>query len=112
MCVREKRNIFFLVDGSGSVSTTTFENFKKFMSLVVESFDIGPNTTHVGLLQYSSKSHTGLEFYFTEYQTAGELTDAISKVEFHYGAYTFGGYAMDLAQQVKNSDLTLPRRSS
>ncbi|XP_046839549.1 contactin-5-like [Xenia sp. Carnegie-2017] len=102
LCVREKRNIFFLVDGSGSVSTTTFENFKKFMSLVVESFDIGPNTTHVGLLQYSSKSHTGLEFYFTEYQTAGELTDAISKVEFHYGAYTFGGYAMDLAQQIMN----------
>lgn len=90
----------FLVDGSGSVPKATFEEFKRFMKLLVEKFDIGPNTTHVGVLQYSSKPKTGLEFYFTEHQTLDAVQNAISEVVYHYGAYTFGGYAMDLAQQV------------
>ena len=91
----------FLVDGSGSVPPATFQEFKKFMSLLVEKFDIGPATTHVGVLQYSSKPRTGLEFHFTEHQTLSAVQEAISKVKYHYGAYTFGGYAMNLAQQVK-----------
>lgn len=72
------------------------------MSLLVEKFDISPNTTHVGVLQYSTKHATGLEFHFTEYQSLSEVQEAISKVEYHYGAYTFGGHAMELAQQVCN----------
>ncbi|CAB3995531.1 contactin-5 isoform X1 [Paramuricea clavata] len=101
-CMVAKRNIMFLVDGSGSVPVATFGEFKKFMSLLVEKFDIGQNTTHVGVLQYSTKPRTGLEFYFTEHQTLAAVQNAISKVRYHYGAYTFGGYAMNLAQQIMN----------
>ena len=90
----------FLVDGSGSVPPATFQEFKQFMVRLVKKFDIGPNTTHVGLLQYSSKPQTGLEFHFREHQTELAVVNAINEVEYHYGAYTFGGYAMDLAQQV------------
>ena len=90
----------FLVDGSGSVPPGTFREFKEFMIRLVKKFDIGPNTTHVGLLQYSSKPRTGLEFHFSEHQTELAVVNAINEVQYHYGAYTFGGYAMNLAQQV------------
>ncbi|XP_028410884.1 contactin-5-like [Dendronephthya gigantea] len=101
-CGVSKMNLMFLVDGSGSVPLATFEEFKKFMALLVEKFDIGPDTTHVGVLQYSSEPRTGLEFHFSEHQTLAAVKDAISKVKYHYGAYTFGGYAMRLAQQIIN----------
>ena len=101
-CTLAKRNLMFLVDGSGSVPPATFREFKKFMSLLVGKFDVSPDTTHVGVLQYSSKPKTGLEFHFSEHQTLSAVQDAISKVKYHYGAYTFGGYAMNLAQQIMN----------
>lgn len=93
----------FLVDGSGSVPPSAFREFKRFMRLLVKKFVVGPEATHVGVLQYSSKVRTGPEFAIGEHQTMKAVQDAISRVRYHYGAYTFGGYAMRMAKELMDN---------
>ena len=99
-CNITKMNVLFLVDGSGSVTSSTFREFKTFMKLLVMKFTVGRDATDVGVLQYSSKDITGLEFAPGEYQTIEAIQNAISKVKYHYGAYTYAGYAMGKAKEV------------
>lgn len=100
-CNISKLNIMFLVDGSGSVPVSTFREFKQFMQLLVKRFTIGPNDTHIGALQYCSKPGTALEFELGKHQTAEAVQEAISKIIYHYGAYTFAGNAMRIAKEVR-----------
>ena len=44
----------FVVDSSRSVRPVEFEKVKVFLSQVIESLDVGPNATRVGLVNYAS----------------------------------------------------------
>ncbi|XP_035659266.1 uncharacterized protein LOC118404302 [Branchiostoma floridae] len=46
-------DLFFVLDGSGSVSSAEFSQMKTFAANVVNTFDISPTTTRIGAVQYS-----------------------------------------------------------
>nr|XP_020444257.1 matrilin-4 isoform X3 [Monopterus albus] len=62
-------DLVFLIDSSRSVRPYEFETMRKFMIDILDTLDIGPNTTRVGVVQYSSqvrsefslKTHTRLD---------------------------------------------------
>ncbi|XP_027057449.1 collagen alpha-1(XII) chain-like isoform X1 [Pocillopora damicornis] len=64
-CVPECRkaaDIAFIVDSSGSIGKTNWERTKRFLKRMVSKLDIGPSTTHVAVITYSTNPETVLRF--------------------------------------------------
>ncbi|XP_068171504.1 matrilin-4 [Antennarius striatus] len=73
-------DLVLLIDGSKSVRPQNFELVKKFVNQVVDSLDVSPQGTRVGLVQYSSRVRT--EFSLNMYHTADEIKAAVMKVQY------------------------------
>uniref|UniRef100_A0A8D0MQE5 Collagen alpha-5(VI) chain n=1 Tax=Sus scrofa TaxID=9823 RepID=A0A8D0MQE5_PIG len=97
-CVDTKEvDIYFLIDGSGSIRSDHFEQIKKFMLEVTENFDIGPDKVRVGAVQYSDTREK--EFDITDYTTDETLRKAISNIR-QLGGGTYTGKALDFILQI------------
>uniref|UniRef100_A0A7N4Q1K5 Matrilin 4 n=2 Tax=Sarcophilus harrisii TaxID=9305 RepID=A0A7N4Q1K5_SARHA len=48
-------DLIFLIDSSRSVRPFEFETMRRFLVNIIRGLDIGPNATHVGVIQYSSQ---------------------------------------------------------
>ncbi|XP_026022442.1 matrilin-4 isoform X3 [Maylandia zebra] len=79
-CKSANIDLVLLIDGSKSVRPQNFELVKKFVNQVVDSLDVSPHGTRVGLVQYSSRVRT--EFPLNMYHTADEIKAAVMKVEY------------------------------
>lgn len=77
-------DIVFLVDGSWSIGTDNFEQIRRFLYTLVNSFDVGPDRVRIGLVQYSTSPRT--EFLLRTYRTKQEVLRYISNL-----AYMGGG---------------------
>ncbi|XP_054846792.1 collagen alpha-6(VI) chain-like [Eublepharis macularius] len=58
----EEADIYFLIDGSSSISWSDFNDIKTFLKEVIKMFNVGPNHVRFGVVQYSSASHVKLHF--------------------------------------------------
>lgn len=54
LCRTRPTDLVFVVDSSRSVRPVEFEKVKVFLSQVIESLDVGPNATRVGVVNYAS----------------------------------------------------------
>uniref|UniRef100_A0A3P8WWM1 Matrilin 4 n=1 Tax=Cynoglossus semilaevis TaxID=244447 RepID=A0A3P8WWM1_CYNSE len=79
-CKSANIDLVLLIDGSKSVRPQNFELVKKFVNQVVDSLDVSPHGTRVGLVQYSSRVRT--EFPLSMYHSADEIKAAVMKVEY------------------------------
>ncbi|XP_073324867.1 matrilin-4 [Pagrus major] len=79
-CKSANIDLVLLIDGSKSVRPQNFELVKKFVNQVVDSLDVSPHGTRVGLIQYSSRVRT--EFPLNMYHTADEIKAAVMKVDY------------------------------
>uniref|UniRef100_H3CI18 Matrilin 4 n=1 Tax=Tetraodon nigroviridis TaxID=99883 RepID=H3CI18_TETNG len=79
-CKSANIDLVLLIDGSKSVRPQNFELVKKFVNQVVDSLDVSPQGTRVGLVQYSSRVRT--EFPLSMYHSAQEIKAAVMKVEY------------------------------
>ncbi|TDH11233.1 hypothetical protein EPR50_G00058760 [Perca flavescens] len=68
-------DIFFLADGSESISKDDFKKMKEFMKAVISKPAIEQNKVHVGLMQFSSDNQ--LEFPLSRYYSKDEILKAI-----------------------------------
>ena len=59
---RKAADIAFIVDSSGSIGKTNWERTKRFLKRMVSKLDIGPSTTHVAVITYSTNPETVLRF--------------------------------------------------
>ncbi|XP_078578150.1 P-selectin-like [Branchiostoma floridae x Branchiostoma japonicum] len=82
------RDLFFVLDGSGSVGAANFIEVKRFVLNVVSAFTIGPTATRVGVVQYSS-SNT-MEFNLDDHTTAASMIDAINAIRYQGGGTQTG----------------------
>uniref|UniRef100_A0A8D2B9P7 Collagen alpha-5(VI) chain n=1 Tax=Sciurus vulgaris TaxID=55149 RepID=A0A8D2B9P7_SCIVU len=97
-CVDTKAaDIYFLIDGSGSIQNKQFEQIKVFMSSVVDMFSIGPNKVRVGVVQYSTKTQE--EFPISHYQNDIDLKKAIFNIN-QLGGGTLTGKALDFIRPI------------
>ncbi|XP_068934416.1 cartilage matrix protein [Petaurus breviceps papuanus] len=79
LCRTRPTDLVFIIDSSRSVRPREFEKVKVFLSQVIESLDVGPNTTRVGVVNYASAVKH--EFPLKAHRTKTSLLQAVQKIE-------------------------------
>ncbi|XP_038652305.1 LOW QUALITY PROTEIN: collagen alpha-6(VI) chain-like [Scyliorhinus canicula] len=78
-CVEtEDADIFFLVDGSGSIKPESFQDLKRFLVHIMNIFNIGADQVRVAVVQYADSAR--MEFKSTQYTHKTELERAIKRI--------------------------------
>lgn len=70
----------FVLDGSGSIGSVNFLAILQFVEDTVNGYDIGPDQTRVGLIQYASSVRH--EFDLDSYSTKNNVINAIKNVRY------------------------------
>ncbi|XP_015995740.2 collagen alpha-4(VI) chain isoform X4 [Rousettus aegyptiacus] len=97
-CVHiEKADIYFLIDGSGSITQDDFLEMKVFMNEVIKMFYIGPDRVQFGVVQYSDGIHS--QFILSQYPSVARLKVAIDGIQ-QRGGGTMTGQALRHMAQV------------
>ncbi|CAB4000278.1 Hypothetical predicted protein [Paramuricea clavata] len=107
-CVRQNHDVFFVLDGSGSITLSYFEKMKSFLIRLIEQLDVGSQSTHVGLLQFSHSLKTKIEFSLGEHNTFEKIKEAISKMPYQEGG-TDTGNALEVVNTEVFSENVLYR---
>ena len=55
-------DVAFIVDSSESIGKTNWERTKRFLKRIVSKLDIGPTTTHIAIISYSTNPEIVLRF--------------------------------------------------
>ncbi|XP_041423473.1 collagen alpha-6(VI) chain-like isoform X1 [Xenopus laevis] len=93
----EEADIYFLIDGSGSIYPEDFEDMKKFMIELISMFQVGANRVRFGVVQYSDVRR--IEFTISEHRNQKTLKDAISQI-YQLGGGTETGEALRSMKQL------------
>ncbi|XP_042636263.1 collagen alpha-4(VI) chain-like [Orycteropus afer afer] len=97
-CVHiEKADIYFLIDGSGSIPHEDFLEMKVFMKEMINMFQIGPNKVQFGVVQYSYKTQS--QFILSQYPSVAGLKVAIDGIQ-QMGGDTNTGQALNDMKQI------------
>ncbi|XP_055019926.1 collagen alpha-4(VI) chain-like [Boleophthalmus pectinirostris] len=79
-CVQtDEADIFFLIDHSGSIYPSDFQDMKKFIMEFLHTFRIGPDHVRLGVAKYADDPE--LEFDLSEYSDAASLERAVEDVK-------------------------------
>ncbi|KAK1172363.1 collagen alpha-6(VI) chain-like [Acipenser oxyrinchus oxyrinchus] len=91
-CVEtEQADIYFLIDGSGSIYPQDFLDMKKFINDMVRMFIIGSDSVRIGVVQYSVSPR--VEFMVAQYTTRKGLEMAVKNIQ-QLGGGTNTGHAL------------------
>lgn len=74
----EEADIFFLIDQSGSIHPTDFQDMKKFIIEFLHTFRIGPDHVRLGVVKYAD--NPSLEFDLTKYSDVKSLEQAVENI--------------------------------
>ncbi|XP_043943406.1 von Willebrand factor [Protopterus annectens] len=96
-------DMVIVIEGSKNVGKDEFEENKKFIEQVVNNLDVGEETVHITILQYSYT--VTVEYSFTDTQTKEEIIKAVRQMEFQNGNATNTGKALNY---VKETTLNTP----
>lgn len=75
----EEADIYFLIDGSGSIQRNDFEDIKTFVNETTRMFQVGANNVRIGVVQYASAPKK--EFVIGQHNQMDDLIKAISNIE-------------------------------
>ncbi|KAM8791772.1 cartilage matrix protein [Rhynchonycteris naso] len=78
LCRTRPTDLVFVVDSSRSVRPVEFEKVKVFLSQVIESLNVGPNATRVGVVNYASSVKQ--EFPLRAYLSKAALLQAVRRI--------------------------------
>ena len=89
----------FVVDGSGSVGTSGFQDSKEFVNAVAAQFNIGAGSTdtRVGVVQYSSSGSSMTILTLAAGTSDSTITSQVDSMYFQNGG-TYTGQAITYAQ--------------
>eukprot|EP00071_Canis_lupus_P037015 XP_022270572.1 cartilage matrix protein [Canis lupus familiaris] len=79
LCRTRPTDLVFVVDSSRSVRPVEFEKVKVFLSQVIESLDVGPNATRVGVVNYASAVKQ--EFPLRAHGSKAALLQAVRRIQ-------------------------------
>lgn len=102
-CVPDCRiaaDIAFIVDSSGSIGKTNWERTKRFLKRIVSKLDIGPTTTHVAAISYSTNPETVMRFNTLQGSNlnVAEVNKILDGLQWQRG-FTFIDKALERAAQ-------------
>nr|XP_056713047.1 collagen alpha-6(VI) chain-like [Euleptes europaea] len=93
----EEADIYFLIDGSGSIFPKDFDDMKAFMNEMVDAFQVGANRVRFGVVQY--QGYAKLEFEIGQYKTKTDLRKAIDAIK-QMGHGTYTGRALEVMKSL------------
>ncbi|CAD5230397.1 unnamed protein product [Bursaphelenchus okinawaensis] len=97
-CPKQTTDLIFLVDGSGSIGVHVFtKEILRFLKEFVELFDIGPEHTRVGFIQYSDQIRH--EFDLNSYEDKKTLQNAILNTGYLTGLTRTGAAIKHLTEE-------------
>ncbi|XP_073537233.1 matrilin-4 isoform X2 [Phyllobates terribilis] len=110
-CKTGPMDLVFIIDSSRSVRPFEFENMRKFMIDMVNSLEIGPTHTRVGVVQYSSQVQNvySLKSYFTKTEMHKAINDIIPLAQGTMTGLAIQ-YAMNVAFTVEEGARPLSKR--
>jgi len=76
-------DLWFLLDGSGSVRAHNFKTCLKFVDQTASIFDISPDKVRTGLMIYSSGQV--IRSYFNEHQSNRAFSQVVRSTKFPSG---------------------------
>ncbi|XP_051503354.1 collagen alpha-6(VI) chain [Myxocyprinus asiaticus] len=79
----EEADIYFLLDESGSISYSDFDDMKKFISEFLEVFEIGPNNVRIGVVKFASQAT--VVFQLNTYSTKDDVKKAVADLIMYGG---------------------------
>lgn len=92
VCEKQKADLVFLIDQSGSIGPQDYVTMKKFTTELINSFKVSEDLVRVGLAQFSSTFQN--EFYLNQMYTEQAVTKHI--LDMHQsGGGTSIGLALD-----------------
>ncbi|CAH1241297.1 COL6A3 [Branchiostoma lanceolatum] len=91
-------DLVFLLDGSGSVGTSSFDLMKSFTNRMVTNFDVSPTSTRIGVVQYSSQGSVAAEFQLDSFNNKNDVIAAVNAIVYQNGN-TYTGEALDFVRQ-------------
>lgn len=93
-------DIAFIVDSSGSIGKTNWERTKRFLKRIVSKLDIGPTTTHVAAISYSTNPETVMRFNTLQGSNlnVAEVNKILDGLQWQRG-FTFIDKALERAAQ-------------
>uniref|UniRef100_A0A8C3IEV7 VWFA domain-containing protein n=1 Tax=Chrysemys picta bellii TaxID=8478 RepID=A0A8C3IEV7_CHRPI len=75
----EEADIYFLIDGSGSIYPNDFQDMKVFMNEMISTFQVSANGVRFGVVQYESTPQT--EFTISQYNSVKQLKEAVRNIQ-------------------------------
>uniref|UniRef100_A0A8C0GE25 VWFA domain-containing protein n=1 Tax=Chelonoidis abingdonii TaxID=106734 RepID=A0A8C0GE25_CHEAB len=75
----EEADIYFLIDGSGSIYPNDFQDMKVFMNEMISMFQVSANGVRFGVVQYESTPQT--EFTISQYNSVKQLKEAVHVIQ-------------------------------
>ncbi|XP_056236931.1 collagen alpha-6(VI) chain-like isoform X1 [Seriola aureovittata] len=96
ICEKQKADLVFLIDQSGSIDPADYTIMKKFTTDLVNSFKVSENLVRVGLAQFSSTFQH--EFYLNKFYTEQVVTKHILDMQ-QLGGGTNIGLALDSVRE-------------
>ncbi|EMP24982.1 Collagen alpha-6(VI) chain [Chelonia mydas] len=75
----EEADIYFLIDGSGSIFPNDFQDMKVFMNEMILTFPVSANGVRFGVVQYASTPQT--EFVISQYSSVNQLKEAVRVIQ-------------------------------
>ncbi|XP_034553245.1 collagen alpha-6(VI) chain [Notolabrus celidotus] len=85
-------DIVFLVDGSSSIGSYSFQAVRNFLRNIINALDIGPDKVQIGLAQFSENPHQ--EFLLKDHMDKDSLLAAVERIPYRMGG-TETGKAID-----------------
>ena len=95
-----KTDLAFIVDSSGSLGESNFQEAKTFVWTVMKNFEISNNDTLVGIIRYSTRARVIFDFQFSADNNIPFLKETIDNIPFAEGETK-----TELALQLALSDL-------
>lgn len=100
----KKADIYFLIDGSESISPSNFMEMKEFMKDMIKMFHIGPDGVRFGVVQYSHEIIS--QFSLTQYTSMDKLGTAIGNIQQGGGGTATGEALRKMAPIFENTTRT------
>ncbi|XP_075702762.1 matrilin-4 isoform X2 [Rhinoderma darwinii] len=110
-CKAGPMDLVFIIDSSRSVRPFEFESMRKFMIDMINSLEIGPTHTRVGVVQYSSQVQNvfSLKSYYTKSDMHKAINDIIPLAQGTMTGLAIQ-YAMNVAFTVEEGARPLAKR--
>ncbi len=82
-CNPNNVDLFFLVDGSGSIGSNNFQSVKTFLKDIVGQLEIGANKAQVGMIVFANDAKK--IFWLDEIRDKGQMQNTIQKTPYQGG---------------------------